>query len=128
MKPATSIVLIVDDEAELCELFSLALENAGFETLTASNGNDAFRIVNERRIDVVVSDVRMPGGDGIDLLEKIRSLPARTPAVILVTGFADLSADEARRRGAAAFLSKPIDFEVLVETVKKSLQTEAAGN
>ncbi len=111
-------ILIVDDEPEICELFSLELQDEGWSTCVASNGSKAFEIVQENDIDVVISDVRMPGGDGIELLRRIKERNLNSPEVILVTGFADITSDEAIKKGAKAVFAKPIDFAAIIRAIK----------
>jgi CheY-like chemotaxis protein len=114
-------VLVVDDEPDLRELVILELQEAGFQTVEAPNGKAAFEIVKSDSIDVVVTDVRMPGGSGVELLDEIKKRNPERPAVIMVTGFADLSVDEAFDRGAEALLSKPYRYETLINLTKQIL-------
>lgn len=113
-------VLLVDDESELLDLYSTEFEYAGFSTLRASNGKEAYQLFQKEKIDVVVSDVRMPGGDGVELLEKIKKTAPNIP-VILVTGYADITLDQAIKKGAATLISKPADYDDLIATVQKSI-------
>jgi CheY-like chemotaxis protein len=118
---ATKKVLVVDDEPDLRELVILELQEAGFQTLEAPNGKVAFEIVQKEQVDVVVTDVRMPGGGGVELLDEIKKRNPESPAVIMVTGFADLGVDEAFDRGAEALISKPYHYDALIELTKQIL-------
>lgn len=118
------IILAVDDEPDLLEIMTFMIENAGFEVLTASNSNEALDLVKKNNISVIVSDVRMPGGDGIHLLDNInKAAPPTGLPVILVTGYADSSEEEMKTKGAKAVMSKPIDFSSLIKTINQYAQT-----
>ena len=115
-------VLVVDDEKDLCEIVSFELEDIGFNVETASNGTDAFNMVKEKGdFDLVISDVRMTGGDGIELLENIKARDPQKPPVILMTGFADVTEEEVLKKGAEAIIAKPISFSELRESIDKAL-------
>ncbi|MEZ4873184.1 MAG: response regulator [Bdellovibrionales bacterium] len=117
-------VLVVDDEKDLCEIVSFELEDIGFSVKTAHNGSDAFTMVKDQGdFDLVISDVRMTGGDGIELLENIKKYDAKKPPVILMTGFADVTEDEVLEKGAIAIIAKPISFSELRSSIDKALAT-----
>ncbi|MBL7032777.1 MAG: sigma-54-dependent Fis family transcriptional regulator [Candidatus Delongbacteria bacterium] len=106
-------VLIVDDEVHICEVISELLEQENYETATAGNGVEALQVLEQGKFDVVISDVRMPEMDGIELLREIR---ARYPQikVLLFTGYASVdSVVEAMKIGAYGYLTKPIDRDEL---------------
>jgi CheY-like chemotaxis protein len=114
-------VLVVDDEPDLQELIAFEFGMCGFRALSAGNGQEAFAIAQREKIDAVVTDIRMPGGDGVELLGKLKELNCETPVVLFITAFADLSAEEAYHRGAEGIFTKPFDRKALVQTVKRSL-------
>jgi len=115
-------ILIVDDEPEICEIIAWEMQNAGFDTVLAYNGKDALEAVRTGKVDAVISDIKMPGGDGIALLDSLKKLDTETPVLLFVTGFSDLSIEDAYDRGAEGVFSKPIDFPALLHTVTKALQ------
>lgn len=92
-----------------CSKHSLALGALVDDTLSFGKERIANHGVDRQRIDIVISDVRMPNGDGISLLTKIRELNPAMPIVLLATGFADLTEPEALGMGANALIEKPID-------------------
>lgn len=112
-------VLVVDDEPVLRELVSFILNDKGFQVTTAESGDVAFRMVLDRHYDVIVSDVRMPNGSGIDLLNKLNTLPKR-PAVFLVSGYSEISLEDARKLGAKDLLNKPVDYDSLCNAIYNS--------
>ena len=120
-EPKDITILIVDDEPALRKALSFDFKRKGFQVLEAANGKDAFELVRNKTIDVVISDIRMPEGDGVELLERIRALQPRNPVVILNTGFADISLEDAYDKGADAVFSKPFDRKVLAAAVIKAL-------
>ena len=109
-------VLIVDDEPSLVELQKELLEAEGFTVSIAFSGNNASEILNEQEQDVILSDVRMPNGNGIYLLEESRKF-CDTPFVLL-SGYTDITEDEALAKGAAALLPKPVRLNNLIHTIR----------
>ncbi len=114
-------ILIVDDEADLREILQYDLEDVGYQTFTAPEAHEALKIISENNIDLVISDIRMPGGDGIFLLDSLRKNDFRDPPVILVSGFSDITPAEAFHKGVVHFLPKPLATEILLEYIKLSL-------
>jgi DNA-binding response OmpR family regulator len=114
-------LLIVEDEAALREPLAAEFESLGCCVLQAKNGVDAFEIVKKENLDLVISDIRMPGGDGVELLKKIKSHNHLCPIVMLITGLSDLSKDEAYHLGAEAILAKPFDLDELDDAVARVL-------
>ncbi len=114
-------LLIVEDEPDLRAPLVEEFESLGCTVREATNGRDAFTIIQSERIDAVISDVRMPGGDGVELLRNIKSLHYAFPVVMLITGFSDLSKEDAYHLGAEAILSKPFDLDDIDAAVVKIL-------
>ena len=108
-------LLIVDDEPDLRGILSSELEYLGAKVYQAENVTAAKLIIDQHHIDLVISDIRMPGETGIDLLNYIKSKSSDGPPVILITGFADISNQSAIEKGAAALLSKPFLLEDLFQ-------------
>ena len=107
-------VLVVDDEAAIANLCRKVLSEAGHSVLVASTGSDAMALLDESEIDVVLSDIRMPGMSGVDLLRAIA--PGGThPDVVIMTGHASIaSAVEAMRLGAYDYIVKPFSPDELI--------------
>jgi two-component system, sporulation sensor kinase A len=114
-------VLVVDDEMHLREAIIFDLKRRGCEIFEASNGADALAIVKANAIDVVISDIRMPNGDGVFLLKEIRKYNSEIPIVLLCTGFADLSEGDAIKMGAVGLLEKPINRKNMLGILEKSV-------
>ncbi len=121
MKETT--VLVVDDEEIICEAIAFDLQRNGIQVLTAHNGKDAWETFSQHpNIDLVITDVRMPDGDGVNLLDKIRDYNKQVPVVIFITGYKDISDQEAYNKGVNGILSKPFKIEELMEKIKKYIK------
>lgn len=110
-------VLVVDDEPELAELVALEFEAVGARVHTANNGLEAFEFAKNNKVDVIITDVRMPDCDGIELIEKIRAANLKVGVTMLMTGFADLTLEDAYAKGAAAVFGKPFNRRELIKAV-----------
>ena len=120
-----SNILIVDDEQSYRQLLSLVFESDGHTVRTAMNGRQALESLQAEPADVIISDVKMPDIDGIEMLRAIReTLPDL--GVVLMTAFASVeTAREAFKLGADDFIQKPFDVEELKLIVKKTLEKQA---
>lgn len=116
-------VLVVDDEPVLRELVAFILIDKGFQVLEAESGDAAFQLICKNDFDVVVSDVRMPNGSGVELLTRISNMTKRKPMVFLVSGYSEISLEEARRLGARDLLNKPVDYDKLCQAIISSART-----
>ena len=114
-------VLVVDDEADLREAVGMVLEWDGLKVLKASNGAEALAIARAQQPDAILTDVRMPGGDGLGLLEKIRALDPRRPPVFLITGYADLTVRDALGLGAEGVFTKPFDSDDMLASIHAAI-------
>jgi len=111
-------ILIVDDEVRYRELYAKVLTSAGFETRTAASGEEALGIIEAGGPALVVSDVRMPGASGIELLRSAREKHPELP-FLLVTAYADVrDAVTALKLGAVDYLAKPVDLDELLAAVR----------
>lgn len=113
-------VLVVDDDMEIRRSMIFDLKRRGCIIFEAECGIDALAIAQKNSIDIIVSDVRMPNGDGVELLKKIREISPDIPIVFLATGFADLSEPEALRMGAFALLEKPFSRQKMLSLLEDS--------
>lgn len=120
--PKDCTILVVDDEELLREAVVFDFKRKGYKVLSASCGNEAIEVLEKNPVDVVVSDVRMPNGSGIDLLGHIKQKNVFLPVVMFVTGFADISLEEAYALGADAVFPKPFDRKALHEAVERAMQ------
>lgn len=116
-----SRVLLIDDEEDLRLSTAQALELAGLDVVTVDNADHVFELIGYSFDGVIVSDIRMPGMDGMTLLQKVRELDAEIP-VILVTGHGDVQlAVSAMRNGAYDFIEKPFSVQYLAGIIKRAI-------
>lgn len=120
--PSAGRILVVDDEPALLEICSEILGEAGHTATTASSAKAALDDLRTQAFDVMVSDIRMPGLGGIDLLRAVRQFDPDLP-VILVTGSPTLeTAIQALEHGAIQYLTKPVSSEALLDAVSRGLR------
>jgi two-component system, NtrC family, response regulator len=114
-------ILIVDDEKNYPLILSAILEDEGYETLTANSGREALEKLNNSDVDLVLTDMKMPSMDGIELLEKIKAIDSELP-VIMMTAYGTVEkAVEAMQKGAYNYILKPFDNDSLVLYVNKAV-------
>lgn len=114
-------ILVVDDEPDLRDILKDEFEFCGAQVQIAQNGKEALEKVKANSFDVVLSDIRMPGGDGVTLAKEIKALFAEKPIVMLITGFADITPDHAYDLGVDGFFTKPFNLEVITRSVANAL-------
>ncbi|HEX8738468.1 MAG TPA: sigma-54 dependent transcriptional regulator [Pyrinomonadaceae bacterium] len=118
---ARKAILVVDDEKSQREILEMILSGEGYDVTTASSGEAALKFVADRRFDLVLSDLKMTGMSGIDLLKELVAYD-KSIMVILLTAHGTVdSAFEAKDLGAFAYLQKPYDREKLLESVSRAL-------
>ena len=106
-------ILLVDDEEDIREVLSITLEDMGYDVETAENGEKAFELFKSFRFPIVLTDIKMPGMDGIELLKKIKAESPYTE-IIMITGHGDMNlAINSFRNEAVEFITKPVDVESL---------------
>ncbi len=115
-------ILVVDDEPDLREILRDEFELGGAQVTEAVNGVDALKKVEATDFDLVISDIRMPGGDGFTFAKAVKQRNPRRPAVVLITGFADVTAEEAAAVGIEGFFQKPFSLEAFRTDVTKFLK------
>jgi len=110
----SDLILVVDDDSSLRRVMQMQLVEAGYRVELASAGAEAHRLLIEHRPKLVITDLRMPDLDGIELLRRLAQEEIQT-TVIMITAFGSIeSAVEAMRLGAYDYITKPIDYEALV--------------
>lgn len=112
-------ILLADDEKSIVITLGDALGEAGHDVVTVNNGNDALKRLTDQRFDLLITDVRMPGIEGMDLLSRAKALHADLD-VFVMTGYASTQIGvEAMKRGASDFFEKPFQNEAVVEKAAK---------
>ena len=115
-------VLVVDDEPKLCDLLSSALSQNDIQVFTAGNGLQALAILEQEDIDLVISDWRMPGMDGPQLLAEVKLRYPQLPVIVMTAYSTVKNAVQSMRNGAYDYIAKPFDIDELDITVSKALQ------
>jgi len=114
-------VLLVDDDASLLKLLSIRLASEGYDVTTANNVDDAIRLISDHKFSVVLSDLRMPGKDGLFLLDYVKQHQPSLP-VIMITAHGSIDeAVIATEKGALGFITKPIDHLKLREALSNAV-------
>ena len=115
-------ILIVDDEKNYLLVLEALLADAGYEVITCDNASEALEITTSHDLDLVITDMRMPGLDGMDFLVQLRTLQPEIP-IIMMTAYATVEkAVEAMKRGAFDYITKPFKNEELILTIRKALE------
>jgi len=107
-------ILIAEDDPDLREILTDMLTLHGAKVLAAENGPSALALLGTEEIHMILSDMRMPGGDGMELLKGVRSRDVSGPPFIFLTGYSDVGAEVAIAQGAQDMLPKPYDNDKLV--------------
>ena len=114
-------ILIVDDEKNYTMIIGEILQEEGYTSITASSGMEALDILNNEIIDLILTDVKMPGMSGIQLLEKIKELNPDIPVIIMTAYGSVEKAVDAMHRGAYTFILKPFENQALIAHITKAL-------
>ncbi|VAV85540.1 hypothetical protein MNBD_DELTA01-334 [hydrothermal vent metagenome] len=115
-------VLVVDDDDTLLQLLTETVQTMGCFATSARSGLDALNLISVRKFDIVVTDLKMPGMDGLKLLEEIKKID-RDVVVIMVTGYATLeTAVKAIEKGAYDYIAKPFRLDELMVVIKNACE------
>jgi nitrogen regulation protein NR(I) len=123
MLPERKQILVVDDEPNLRRVLAAQLERDGYDIHAAEDGEEALGILREHHIDLVITDLRMPKLDGMDLLRRVVELDSEMPVVMLTAHGTVDNAVEALKTGAFDYITKPFDQAEVRTIVKKALRT-----
>ena len=118
---ARKSILVVDDEKSQREILELILSEEGYDVTTAASGEAALKFAKERRFDLALTDLKMTGMDGIELLQHLLAFDSSIIVILLTAHGSIDSAKEALRRGAFDYLQKPYDKAALLETINRAL-------
>ncbi|MBU1162113.1 MAG: sigma-54 dependent transcriptional regulator [Proteobacteria bacterium] len=121
IKGNSTRILIVDDEAYICEILSRIVEEEGFKAKVAYDGNIAMEMIHDKMPDVMLLDIKMPGMDGLEVLKSAKEMDPDLP-VIIITAHAGINgAVEAMRAGAHDYLAKPFDHNEVIRVVRRAV-------
>ena len=115
-------VLVIDDDPSICKTVGLLLEDHGYRPVTFTDPQEAIEAAEKQSFQVAVIDLRMPTMDGVEVVERLKQIDARTSCIVM-TAYPDLdSATETMRRGSCDYIPKPFKQEELVAAVDRACQ------
>ena len=112
-------ILVVDDDLEMLKTLSYILTYKGYEVVTLSSGAEAIEMVKKRSFDIVLSDIKMPGINGVEVLKEIKRLSPET-AIMMITAYTMHGlVEEAKKEGARSIFSKPLDLDKIISCAEE---------
>ncbi len=124
---ATRKVLVVDDDPVVRKSFDRVLSSKGYAVITAENGEEALRKLNEEKYDLVYTDIRMPGMSGLEVAEQVKARRPWTP-VVIITGYGtDAAEARAKAAGVSSFVHKPLSPEMIEGSARDALAAPAVA-
>ena len=116
-------ILVIDDELDMLMLLRMIIEdNTGFEVETTNNPSEALKLFREKDYNLIISDLKMPGMDGIELFDELREIKPDIP-VIIMTAYGSLeTSEEAMKKGVADFITKPFRKDSILFTINRVLE------
>ncbi|HLE86671.1 MAG TPA: response regulator [Candidatus Brocadiaceae bacterium] len=118
------VILIVDDESDMCEMIAATLYEEGYVTDIVNSGKDAIKKVLDGGVDFVLLDIMMPEMSGIETLQRITAIQPGLP-VVMITAYATLkTAQESMRLGAYDYITKPFNLGCVREVIKQGLEEQ----
>ncbi|MFH0791491.1 MAG: response regulator [Candidatus Omnitrophota bacterium] len=113
-------LLVIDDEVDIRESLARIIERYGYSVLTAQNGEEGLKVINEQDIDIVLCDIAMPKMDGIEFLKNVRKITLKTE-VIIITGESTVDrCAEAIKQNTFGYLLKPLKTEDLLDNIRRA--------
>jgi len=120
-------ILVVDDDAGIRENIADLLSSENYEVVSAANADEAMRVLESQRIDLLLTDFQMPGRNGVELIEVARRANHRVPAILMTAYLYVFEQMDERRREGVTLLRKPFDAEEILQTVAEKLADGHAG-
>jgi len=116
-------ILVVDDELDMLMLLRMIIEdNSDYAVETTNNPSEGLKMLTEKDYDLVISDLKMPGMDGMELFDELQEIKPGVP-VIIITAYGSLeTADEAMKKGVADFITKPFRKDSILFTINRVLE------
>jgi CheY-like chemotaxis protein len=116
-------ILVVEDYEDVRQMLKILLESEHFRVLEAATGGEALNVIKNRRPDVILMDLALPGFDGFETIRRIRKIDGfqNTPIIVLTAYSGQSMYETALRAGTHYFMAKPIDFDELAELLKQIL-------
>lgn len=126
MTATPSTILIIDDQKNICDLFTTIIKKAGHTTLSAQTLQEGITIARKHDVAAILLDIRLPDGNGLEKITELKGMPSR-PEIIVVTGFAEVKdAENALTKGAFDYVQKPISIHHISLTIEQALEYRTA--
>jgi CheY-like chemotaxis protein len=119
--PVSQRVLVIDDEVELAETYARLLEHLGYSCEKAYDRPQAIELIDAAKPALVLTDLRLPGGDGFEIVKYVRQKWPDTPIIVMTAYGSDEAAETARDAGVFAYLRKPFSNMELAQTIHRAL-------
>src|SRR5713101_2321732 len=116
-------ILLVEDEPKMLRLLELSLAEEGFSTLSAPDAEAGLRLLRAEKVDLVVTDMKLPGMGGLEFLQSVKRLNAAIPVVVMTAYGTVETAVEAMKAGAGDYVLKPFSMEEMKLVIRKELDT-----
>lgn len=110
-------ILVVDDHPDTAELFTIILSSEGADVVTAGSVQQALAVLEHQPIDILISDYRLPDGDGYSLIEKVHSQGLNTQSIMITGSDAFEEQEKALQQGFVFYLSKPVEPDYLIQVI-----------
>jgi CheY-like chemotaxis protein len=118
-------ILLVDDDPDILDLLVNQFAVFNLHPSTASSGNEAYKLIQQQEVDVVITDSRMNHGDGMSLLQNIRKDNHSSPNIFFLTGYTDYTLEELYEAGADGLFEKPFSSRALIEAARRAVNPRA---
>jgi two-component system response regulator GlrR len=115
-------ILVLDDDQNLLQVIRIRLEANGFRVATAVNAEEALAIARKKGVDLALVDLKISGGNGIEVMQELHTMNPDIPIIILTAYGTIQSAVDAMKKGAYSYLSKPFDYQDLLLQIKNGLE------
>jgi len=116
-------ILVIDDELDMLMLLRMIIEEkTGYEVETTNNPSEGLKMLTERNYDLVITDLKMPGMDGLELFEELREIRSDIPVIIITAYGSPEAADEALNKGVADFITKPFRKDTILFIMRRVLE------
>jgi len=127
MKKEKIKILIVDDELEILKMLAEEFSSMGHIVTTAENGNEAIETIKKTRPEVVLCDYKMPNGNGLDVLNFIKTLEKNKPTFFFISGQSELTPEQCIAAGARNFFAKPFNIDSVVTQIENEFNMDKLG-
>lgn len=119
------LIVLVDDDSSIRWVLSKALQNAGFKVMAADNGQSALQILENHKTTILITDVKMPGISGLELMETVKNRYPNLPVIIITANADTQMAVESHQIGAFDYLPKPFDLNQAVSICQKAIAKDS---